>query len=200
MSDSDAHHRTSLRAAIPASPGWIFSILRISVTYIIENIERMARPVRKWWFSSGSGQSASTYPVSGLVPGRDGDPRCPILIIRAVSKWDRSMFQVFKPPFDCQAIFLSPHADPANPATRRDVSGHLVISLICGRQLAAGVIGAAMRQDRPGNARQLVGQRNNDNILVRSRLQPTCPPAKRRLPLNEIRSTALAPRMRFFRR
>ncbi|MGA9726438.1 MAG: hypothetical protein WBQ84_03100, partial [Methylocella sp.] len=59
------------------------------------------------------------------------------------------MFQVFMPPFDGQAIFLSPHADHANPATRRDVSGHLVISLLCDRQLASGVIGAAMRQDRP---------------------------------------------------
>jgi hypothetical protein len=34
-----------------------------------------------------SGQSASTYPVSGLVPGQDGDPRGLILIIRAASKW-----------------------------------------------------------------------------------------------------------------
>ena len=27
------------------------------------------------------------------------------------------MVQVFMPPFDCQAIFFSPHADHANPAT-----------------------------------------------------------------------------------
>ena len=41
----------------------------------------MARSVRKGGFSSGSNQSASTYPVSGFEPSQDGDPRGQILII-----------------------------------------------------------------------------------------------------------------------
>jgi len=47
------------------------------------------------------------FNVSGLGPnpGQDGDQRGSILIITAAS--ERS--QVFKLPFDCQAIFLSPH-------------------------------------------------------------------------------------------
>jgi hypothetical protein len=64
--------------------------------------------------SSGSGQSASTYPVSGCLPGQDGDPRSLILIIISASA-GRLVSQVFKLPFDCQAIFLSPHADFGNP-------------------------------------------------------------------------------------
>ncbi len=44
-----------------------------------------------------------------------------------------------------------------------------------------------MRQDRPSDARKLVGQRNDGNVLVRSRQKPARPPAKRRLPLDEVR-------------
>ena len=44
--------------------------------------------------------------------------------IRAASG-GRSMFS-FKPPFDCQAIFVSPHADLADPATRMDAPGNLL--------------------------------------------------------------------------
>lgn len=45
-------------------------------------------------------QSASTYPVSGLVPGQDGDPRSLVLIITAVFS-DHLVFQVCRLPFDC---------------------------------------------------------------------------------------------------
>ena len=44
-----------------------------------------------------------------------------------------------------------------------------------------------MRQDRPSDARKLVGQRNDGNVLVRPGQEPACPPAKRRLSLDEVR-------------
>ncbi len=55
---------------------------------------------------NSSGQSASTYPVSGSCPGQDGDPRSLVLIITAVSI-DRSICQASRLPLDCQAIFFS---------------------------------------------------------------------------------------------
>ena len=54
-------------------------------------------------------------------------------------------------------------------------------------RFVAGVVDTTTRQDHPGDARQLVGQRNNDNILVRPRQQSARPPAKRRLLLNQVR-------------
>ena len=44
-----------------------------------------------------------------------------------------------------------------------------------------------MRQDRPSDARKLVGQRNDGNVLVRPGQEPACPPAKRRFSLDEVR-------------
>jgi hypothetical protein len=52
-----------------------------------------------------------------LFPGQDGDPRSLILIITAASRAVQ-LVQVFKLPFDCQAIFLSPHADFSDPPAR----------------------------------------------------------------------------------
>lgn len=77
----------------------------------------MARPVRKGDFRLVLFSLLQRIRSRGLVPGQDGDPRGPILIITAASK-GRSMFQVFTPPFDCQAIFLSPHADFGDPSAR----------------------------------------------------------------------------------
>ena len=66
-------------------------------------------------FSSGSEQSASTYPVSGCVPrprwrSAQPDPH------NHSGLEGRSLFQVFKLPFDCQAIFLPPLADFSDPS------------------------------------------------------------------------------------
>jgi hypothetical protein len=91
-------------------------------------------------YEDRSVQSASTYPVSGSCPGQDGDPRSLVLIITPVSS-DRSMVQVSRLPFDCQAIFSSPPADHWN---------HLLIS----RQLripysyAAAIAGSKPRSLR----------------------------------------------------
>jgi hypothetical protein len=58
-----------------------------------------------------------------------------------------------------------PRRQRAVLATRR------AISLLCGYRFTACVVSVAMRQDRPSDARQLVGQRDNGDILVRPRHQ-----------------------------
>jgi hypothetical protein len=63
------------------------------------------------------------------------------------------MVQAFKLPFDCQAIFLSPHADFSDPPARLTPPGQ---SPLCCRHFASGIIGTAMRQDRPSDARPVV--------------------------------------------
>ena len=57
------------------------------------------------------------FNVSGLgvSPGQDGDPRS-LILINHTDLVGRSMVQDLKLPFDCQAIFLSPHADFSDPA------------------------------------------------------------------------------------
>jgi hypothetical protein len=51
-------------------------------------------------------ESASTYHVSGSLPGQDGDPRVPVLIAASASM--RHFFdQDCRTPVDCQAISLS---------------------------------------------------------------------------------------------
>jgi hypothetical protein len=50
------------------------------------------------------------------------------------------------------------------------------------RRFALGDIGAAMCQARPSDARQFVGQRNNDNVFMRSLQQPAHPPVSLAMP------------------
>jgi hypothetical protein len=69
---------------------------------------------------------------------------------------------------------------------RREWTPRAILAL-CGHRFVAGVVDTTTRQGHPGNARQLVGQRNNDNILVRPRQQSARPPAKRRLLLIRVR-------------
>jgi hypothetical protein len=75
--------------------------------------ERMARPVRKGDFRLALVSLLQIIRSRALFPGQDGDPRSPISGLKG-----RSMVQVFKLPFDCQAIFLSPHAHLSNPPAR----------------------------------------------------------------------------------
>jgi hypothetical protein len=77
------------------------------------------------------------------------------------------MLQVLKLPFDCQAIFLSPHTDFGDPPASLINAARAISS--CSRCFASGIIGAAVRQHRPGDARELVGQRHDDDVLVRPR-------------------------------
>jgi hypothetical protein len=67
--------------------------------------------------------------------------------------------------------------DKPRPMGARDLRRHMAANLarrdailaLCGHRFVAGVVDTTTCQDHPGNARQLVGQRNNDNILVRPR-------------------------------
>jgi hypothetical protein len=93
------------------------------------------------------------------------------------------MFQVLKLPFDCQAIFLSPHADFRDPAA--SLINAPGICSCC--RFVCGLISAAARQHRPGDARQLVGQRHDDDVLVCPRQQSARPPPKWRLALDQVR-------------
>ena len=104
------------------------------------------------------------FNVSGLgvSPGQDGDPRSLILIITATS-WAVQWFRISS----ClSTVRPSSFHLTQTSATRRDErrSGNLLYAAAVSHP---GVIGAAMRQDRPSDARKLVGQRNDGNVLVR---------------------------------
>jgi hypothetical protein len=58
-------------------------------------------------------------------------------------------------------------------------------AIASGRRYASGLIGAAARQHRPGDARQLVGQ--CDDVLVRPCQRSARPSAKRRLAIDQVR-------------
>jgi hypothetical protein len=96
----------------------------------------------------------------------------------------RSMFQVLKLPFDCQAIFFSPHADFGDPASSSLIN---VRRQSLSSYRSCRLISAAARQHRPGDAHQLVGQRHDDDVLVRPRQQSARPPPKWRLALDQVR-------------
>ena len=102
------------------------------------------------------------------------------------------MLQVCKLPFDCQAIFLSPLADFSDPPAELVDAARAISS--SSRCFASGLIGAAARQYRPGDAGELVSQGDDDDILVRPRQQPACPSAERRLAIDQVGAARLARR------
>ena len=94
--------------------------------------------------------------------------------------------QVFEPPFDGQAIFLSPHADTSSPCAL-NCERRSGTSDGYSRGFELGIVIAATRQYRPGDPRQLGGQRHDDNIFMRSLKQSARLPAQRRFALDKIR-------------
>lgn len=128
----------------------------------------MARPVCKGVFEDCSAQSASTYPVSGSCPSQDGDSRSLVLIISPVSS-DRSL----RPGFQT-AVQLSGHLLFTTRRQARSPAQILVSALfLCRRDRRIET--ALLTQHRPGNACELGGQRDHDNVLVRPFRQATRP-------------------------
>ena len=78
-------------------------------------LKQMARPVRKGDCRPALVSLHQRIRSRVVLPGQDGDPRSLILII--ISSLRRAVWflRFSELPFDCQAIFLSPHADFGNP-------------------------------------------------------------------------------------
>jgi hypothetical protein len=123
-------------------------------------------PLRKWFSTSWSNQSASTYPVSGSIsPGQDGDPR--ILVLIRMSATIRHFFdQGSRMPFDCQAISLPP---PANCEDRLTHNHTRSINLDYAVVETSILTGFTVPQRSPSDAGQLGGQGDYGGVFVPSR-------------------------------
>ena len=132
--------------------------------------KRMARPVGKQFQRFGLASLHQRIRPLGVSPGQDGESRVPVLI--TPSACDRHIrYQVAGTPVR--------------------LSGHLVSTTHRPRQLpapvsAAGqsqshgfhrgsIVGAAVAKHCPHDAGQLVGQRNDDLVLVRAHHQALQP-------------------------
>jgi hypothetical protein len=86
----------------------------MSASFASMQLERMARPVRKGDFRLALFSLLQRIRSRGFPRPRwrsaQPDPHNHSDLV------GRSMVQDFKLPFDCQAIFLSPHADFSDPA------------------------------------------------------------------------------------
>jgi hypothetical protein len=100
------------------------------------------------------------YPATGLVSlGHDGDARAPVLIIGPALLGGQLQNQVSGTPVDCQAITSLPPADVAGTPYTRPSS----------RLGDARRVAPVAAQHRPGDARELVGERHHGNVAMRSR-------------------------------